>query len=782
MFFYNKKSLLDYFLSDKKIESKEYLVNEKFINDLTKTMDDITSTTDNLVIIDSCWKNNITTIVIEIKKENNRGTDRESYIVHEKTKLHKLEQLPSFKITDRVKKICIHEKVGTYQGSPEATEAIFKCLKNGISGTKFDEGELVSKTKKFKDVELQYNKNNIVEINKEYHVTAGTYTLFKEVISQTELDKCVNEYIKIVSSLEKSLENEINDIKSVGENINPEIKFYQGNDQNVIKKNIIYTKIINVETVNNRRDTTYFQMSDNIISVYKKSTTPMDSSNFTFNNMCYHGISYRNDVSNSHNFCDTGRIIIKFAHLSHSSNIFISSDPRIDAQYKEKLISYLTDNIFTMCVRSTTLGLTGIVSGYLYDEKTKIKYDTVSFLQDFETEPKKNILKSFKECSDEFQFLVQKKQNNEVLKVTDNVEYDIKSGTLRYEDFSIKVSDKQTKVALYSNMDSFAIDYYRGNISEAEIINRLTAIVLNSIYNIMLRAEDDRKINVTFNGSVEVELKVIISAVGRNFYLNGSRINQNHLVTILSEITCYRDNESAKKFIKNITNLNLDVYIGITTGYTAGGKLYRFSREKRSKYCMLLGDTKIQIKGKKLIKYLYDNKQTASQTRVDDIVYECTDLKDYITYRTLIDNASKEFKEKSLEYLKKKVEQTNSKFITYITTKNDILDGILVKGSSSNKYVIAFNSRDSFVFMNPVEKYKKDNSAVTFNNSLIEEKTDVYNEGTYICMVDQSNIKSNVGYDTVVAKLMALNCDSKIASSIYNLADEIGDQEGEENE
>jgi len=60
-----------------------------------------------------------------------------------------------------------------------------------------------------------------------------------------------------------------------------------------------------------------------------------------------------------------------------------------------------------------------------------------------------------------------------------------------------------------------------------------------------------------------------------------------------------------------------------------------------------------------------------------------------------------------------------------------------------------------------------------FMDPEIDSESKEYKEGKYICMIDQSNIKSNISYDTIVAKILALKNDSSIAHTIYNLAEEL---------
>jgi hypothetical protein len=139
------------------------------------------------------------------------------------------------------------------------------------------------------------------------------------------------------------------------------------------------------------------------------------------------------------------------------------------------------------------------------------------------------------------------------------------------------------------------------------------------------------------------------------------------------------------------------------------------------------------------------------------IMKSLTGSLEYAKYKFLIDSTYKAFQQNSVDFLTKKVTDIGGKFCKYYNAKNHkILDAIEIIGTTGIKYVIAYDTTSSWVFLNPETR---------------EENT--YQEGKYVCMIDQSNIKSNIGYDTVIAKMMALKNDSVIASKIYNLEEEI---------
>jgi hypothetical protein len=131
----------------------------------------------------------------------------------------------------------------------------------------------------------------------------------------------------------------------------------------------------------------------------------------------------------------------------------------------------------------------------------------------------------------------------------------------------------------------------------------------------------------------------------------------------------------------------------------------------------------------------------------------------------MIDKSYQIFINKSKEFLDKKVLETESEHVKYYDkNQNKIYDAIKISGSSGKEYVIAYDLKESFVFMSPIVNTTLDVPYITET---------IYEQGTYICMIDQSKMKATVGYDTVVSKLLSLRHDSVIASTIYNLEDEL---------
>ena len=130
----------------------------------------------------------------------------------------------------------------------------------------------------------------------------------------------------------------------------------------------------------------------------------------------------------------------------------------------------------------------------------------------------------------------------------------------------------------------------------------------------------------------------------------------------------------------------------------------------------------------------------------------------------MIDKSYQLFIDKSSNFLNKKIEDVGAEKVTYVDeNQGKVYDGIKVVGTSGKTYVIAYDLKESFVFMSPDEQDVNPHSSETV----------LYKGGSYICMIDQSKMKATVGYDTVVSKLLSLKNDSVIASTIYNLEDEL---------
>lgn len=488
-----------------------------------------------------------------------------------------------------------------------------------------------------------------------------------------------------------------------------------------------------------------------------------------------------------YNYIDEGRKIIGIVSSNGSVAIFIGPDPKVeekDLEIMEKeIIKYLSD--IQASLSETSLYYSDYAR-YLclndYIDRNKSK--KISYLQ--------VILKSLKEMFDEYNYIIKKKKSKgKIISVTDNIIYDGTLGKIKYNDFSIQINDEFIKNKLSNKIEEYLTEFYRGKKEEQEILDEVLERLFNSLYyRINSKKKEAFEIKIIINNIVEVKLsskiseRVISTYTDREgnkqnntsqtalFYLNGFRFNKKEVLVVLKELVCYRDKKEAESFIKNVGRLGLSVYIGITSGYEVNlgqrnnpdNKLFRFRKKKgRSKYELLLDGDTIPITGKKLINILYEDfigENVANfKKKIPKLIYECSESAfQYLKYKVMIDASYEAFKNKAKEYLVKKIKDVNGEETLFFNKKNfTTMDAINVTGASGNKYTIAYDSRNSYVFMNPT----------------YDESINAWKDGKYICMIDQSNIKSNIGYDTIVAKLMALKYDSSITHNIYNLEEEL---------
>jgi hypothetical protein len=345
---------------------------------------------------------------------------------------------------------------------------------------------------------------------------------------------------------------------------------------------------------------------------------------------------------------------------------------------------------------------------------------------------------------------------------------------------------------LFEEFNQKLIMYYRDNTrSEQEILDELISNTFKYLAS-RLESKQIESIDIPININGTISLKITgkpsvrrkktedetegkVLSVGRMYYINDQRFNKNELVIVLKEMICYRDQKQADKFIENVGKLGLSVYIGITTGYEVNfstrrdeesniNRIFKFKKlTGRSSYQLLLDNTSIPIKGKKLIGLLYEKfigeNPPNFLSKIPTIIHEsCQSSLEYLKYKILIDSTYDKYKTNAKEFLNKKVTDLGASHVKYNNQRSrKIMDAIYVTGASGRHYVIAYDFKDSFVFMDPV----------------VDSGENTFKDGKYICMIDQSNIKSNISFDTVVSKLMALKNDSSIAHTIYNLQDEL---------
>ena len=521
---------------------------------------------------------------------------------------------------------------------------------------------------------------------------------------------------------------------------------------------------------------------DTYKDIYMYSKRDYSSANPDFNPL------YLDDAP--YNLLDEKRIIVALQENYHDWKIIIGPDSRVIKDSKETLdkdlTSFLTEGIEKgHTINNANLEIPSVKATVYYGS-----YENSQKKANPELDGLRLKLKSLKVMIDEYNYLVKKNSSlGQDITITENIKYNHEEGKISYNDFSLAVNDELIKSKLYELFNSYLMKYYRSEATEQDILDELIGDIfdvikerLNSGSKITLDLPFKINNNININVSSKISTRYKkqedltkekeVSSTGQLFYINDQRFNKNEVLMVLREMTCYRDQAEADNFISNIGRLGLSSYIGISTGYEVrfssdDTKLFRFKKLKggRSNFELLLDDTSIPIRGKKLINILYSkfigDHVPSFFDKIPALIYELSGSSlQYLKYKVLIDATYKAFKDKSREYLNKKVEELKGEHVKYYNKKaHKIIDGVLIKGLSGKTYVIAYDSRDSYVFMDP-EMHK-------------EEEEEYYQEGKYICMIDQSNIKSNISYDTIVSKLMALKNDSSIAHTIYNLQEEL---------
>jgi len=474
-----------------------------------------------------------------------------------------------------------------------------------------------------------------------------------------------------------------------------------------------------------------------------------------------------------YNYVDLNREFLAIKRSSNSWKIIISGDPRVDESFKNTFIEVINRYIKHCLIQDLNLNGTTITDGLsIYDYNV---YES-RLRSELKAEEIKNKgirlpIQTLQKMISEYKYIVKKHRSvGKDVYITDKVIYNHTIGKISYGDFSIATSDELMKSRLYDKFEEYLIEFYRGTLTEEQILNGLLDKFFNELKERMTQVTGTGfESKITINDNTEINLKVVKTTRGANLvYLNDQRFNRNEVLVVLREITCYRDKEEAKKFIANVGKLGLSVYIGITTGFELStsneNKIYKFKKEKgRSAYKLILDDLELNIKGKKLISLLYndfiENRPFSFNNKLEKTIFNSVESSlDYLKYKFLIDSSYTAFKEKSKLFLDKKIDDIEGERCTYLPKKrHNPLDAVKLTGISGNTYIVCYDSKESFVFINPQK----------------EEKNDYWNGGKYICMVDQSNIKSNIGYDTVISKLMALKNDSLIAGTIYNLNEEL---------
>ena len=490
-----------------------------------------------------------------------------------------------------------------------------------------------------------------------------------------------------------------------------------------------------------------------------------------------------------YNLVDEGRPLIAVRTNNSTWYLLIGPDPRSNDKYLEVFEADVLQFCESQAIKAINLDETIITS-----ELGNVNYS--NFERSIKNENKTMALlplkmKAIKRMTDEFKYLVKKSESiGTDVTISENIIFNHNEGKISYNDFSFSIDDNMVKAKLFEMFQNYLISYYRGNLTEQEIIDNImdkTFTLLKNRTNSY--SVDNYEIPIKINDRIDIKLEgKVTKSKSVLLYLNGQRFNKNEIMTVLREMTCYRSQEEANKFISNIGRLGLSVYIGISTGYEIEynrdkndriipepedgytKRIFKFKKLKgRSNYELQLDGTTIPIKGKKLINMLYMNFIDEKVIRLFAKIPECilestTSSLDYLKYKFLIDASYDNFKNKAKEFLDKKVNDLGAEYIKYYNEKKrSIMEAVKVKGASGKDYVIAYDSKDSFVFVD-----------ANIRETSESKELNTYEKGKYICMIDQSNIKSNIGYDTVVSKLLALKNDSSIAHTIYNLEEELG--------
>ncbi len=489
--------------------------------------------------------------------------------------------------------------------------------------------------------------------------------------------------------------------------------------------------------------------------------------------------SYNESIIGSlpYNYMDEGRIVLALGDGRNYRYTIVFQDPKVKELTGVKLEKAIASAIKDIVDRNIKID-----ECYLNVEENKSKL----FLHRYSNSSSyyvglKDMIKAIKSMANEYNYVV-KKQNatGGDVRITDNILYSHETGKIAYNDFAIEVNSEQIKAALFKSSNEFMLKYFRKEVSEEQIIDQLSDFIYSKLEDIIKTSYSFKELTVTLNNAVNVKLE--INKGDNNFtYINSTRVNKNEIVSILREISCYNSQVSADKLIQNICKKGLSVFIGLSSGFFTKDKYFKFkTTDRKNIYTMNIDGIDVDIKGKRLFNTLFsltilDSRKNVRSSVSDDEyinnhVFNNVNSKfDYIKYKIMIDKSYKLFIDKSKTFLEKKVTDLNAEFVKYNDhNTGTIYDAIKVTGSSGKEYIIAYTLKESFVFMTPELEDVVDDAVDDVENDVTH-----YTKGVYICMIDQSKMKATVGYDTVVSKLLSLKNDSVIASTIYNLEDEL---------
>lgn len=775
-YIYRDRDLFDYIIFGE-LSPEEYMNSEKIINEIGSTIDRIQKLNSGycLMTVDIKKNHNIMLIVI-----NDYATTYSSskYKVYKLTERSDIENPVSFKLEE-------------IDNEENLSKFIYEASKKRVAyNYMVSEEQIVSMIVTETLDGYKINKSLVEEFHNQVKrfqpgVNGTTSVPTEDVEYEHRLIKEAGD------QLEGTLSNIHNRISKLLERIDDDSKVINlvypimGHPRNYIQARVGYgpestvvvTHINDVRRIGNERVAfiTNYRYGGNKsldkwcnVIRYNPTTHQGVATNKDTHYVCEHGKRSTETTLTSipYNYIDKGRYVVSIGNSNEFKMSVISNDPKIDSDFKEHLIQGMKSEVDSLVKENIQRGETKVV-----DHETETSLYLANFIPGNGTRPLRDILSATKAMADEFMYVVKRhKAEGSDIKITDNIMYNHAEGKISYNDFSISIDNEAVKGYVHDCAKNKMREFFRNEKTEQQVIDDLLQKFFSKLDTQMMGYSQSgtRVINVVLNDVVNVKIEA--NKGKNNFtYINEQRFNKNEVLVIIKEITCYRSQETADAFIRNVGKLGLSVYIGITSGYMFNERMYRFKKEKgRSNYKLLIDDIRIDISGKQILNKLYEFVQLSAssyhttsemQNIIDDIIFKSIGFgTDYIKYRFLINASYKAFMKKSKEFLEKKIKDVEGTHVKYHdTNRKTILEGIRIKGSSGNWYIIAYDSKESFVFMNPDE----------------HEDGDSYKDGTYICMIDQSNIKTNIGYDTVVSKMLSLKNDSMIASQIYNLEEEL---------
>ena len=761
------------------MNSKEFFNNEKIVTKIGTVIDNLNKVTAGHVLL-SITKDKVRNLLLLTKEHS-------SFIIYKWKIDENIEKVVGVEIheeelTDNITQF-INNNCNAGFRRAELVSALVTESLNGFSTNKISANQLIN----LKNKDDRYGPSSENKVIEDMPEAAEFIPIGKRIL--TSIHKIRNNITAVIDDLIKKNDIEIKidhqfqcyelDRIFIGEITN--VKEIGGRRHFEVKWNYIY---------NNNDQIKYGRVSASCSPAVEAVNIKTHKNNYIFNKRSHNFNEELNPTTLDqvpYNLVDKGRLIVALPENSYFWNFIIGPDPKIIKDHKETfekdLVSFLSQEIeLSHSIVNANLLVPKIatLSYHSYENNQhRINPDLTGL---------RLKLKSFKVMAEEFNYLT--KKNNSIIgqdvTITENIKYNHEKGKISYNDFSISIQDDLVKAKLYILFNSYLMKYFRSEVTEQDVLDCLISDTFKAIEaRLNMGAKVDLDLPIRINDKIDIRVlgkistrykkqesitkEKIVASQGQLFYINDQRFNKNEVIMILKEMTCYREQVEADNFITNIGRLGLSSYIGISTGYEVSfgendNKLFRFKKLKggRSNYELLLEDTTIPIKGKKLINILYSRfiGEYVSDfiNKIPELIYELSGSSmHYLKYRVLIDSTYKAFKDKSREYLNKKVDELQGQHVKYFNKKaHKVIDGILIKGTSGKTYVIAYNSKDSYVFMEPEKN-----------------ESGEYKEGKYICMIDQSNIKSNISYDTIVSKLLALKNDSSIAHTIYNLQEEL---------